>query len=678
MRRVVLVLSLLTVPVWTAGITRAVLGVGLDLALGFGVVVALALGLWAWRGSRVAPFPAASWIAALLVGAGLGALAVWRLWDPLVGGMSSSAGIDGVQHLQFSHSFATHQPREYYGLVETYAFHQAVQRLFGLDPFAAMRALLYAAIVVACTIPGAVVLALRPGRWPRLVLVVLGSAGAAVVLEALLLPYLAYYQAHGFHSQIFGMVPLVAVALGYTFSPGPWRRLAWLAIGLVLFRYTYVLHAGDLAVAATVLGWRELRWSHPRLARVGLAAGLVVSGYLFYRLWGVAFLYGGITAADDRGLVLLGLGLAFGLGTAPWLAGKLGRPLGDEARRWIHFVALFTAVGTLVQLAWLVAGQPETYFFHKYALHRTVLGGLTFVVVAAELLVAGGAGRRFRWLPALLVVLGGGALALRRGAEAVDVYRPLYLERHLPAPRHFSRLVAEPALMEEIHDVLGTTGRRFGGLLSPYKLESLEAGAAFGGPGLAFWVDPALAPSGSCVFWVPPRTASSRGLTSFSPEHAAIVAELTAHDDVVCRRYPLALRPGHEGTLCHRCLAGTSVAIPIQPVPAVTRQHISSLMNLGLWQFVRPLGRGTMAFDLPAANDCRLSMWTQEDRPMAVAFDGVPLTSTDGHRFPIGDLAAGRHELALTSPPEVAGTPFRAQWGPQIRYLAIDCGEAVR
>ncbi|MFP2927793.1 hypothetical protein ACLESO_21855 [Pyxidicoccus sp. 3LG] len=567
-------LLLWLLPVAVAGVLRAALG----LPLWPGALAGAALlSLVAWRATAGRPpWPTHLGLAGVQLLYVIVAMEVtWRMLGiPAMGGLVSIGGGDAGNHAALRLDFVTHTPGTYQGFILFHTVAYALERLFGLDAFASFRAAFYmvpAVFAVALT-SGLEVVTGRLWRTARAmvaaqVALLVGTVG---VWAFLLLRLLHYPQADGFYAHLFGLVPLVLAWLAYGLPRSPWARCIALAAFTVFYRYTYGLNLPDFLFTGGVLvllegprfGPRFRRWTWP----VGLVL-LAAAGYAWWRLLPLAPATGGFLAHSYERALRVQCWTVVGLGVVRFLV-----PRGEGVeRRLLDFVLLFAGVNALVQLAYLKAGLPTEYYFHKYGYHAVVLLLCALLLTASArvgALFQSQPPRARAWSVGLAVLVAIMLVEVTRGwGRAFRAYEFSYEERARGTPPFQSlEPLEDRGATALIRRVLRDEHKRFGGLLTPSWPRLNFSNVALGwvpddwstrnGHWFTFEHGTVREGPGTCVFWEasPADWEGYRRITGEgNPGMEASVQRLHARSDKVCQDHPAPWVPGGTRTLCYRC-----------------------------------------------------------------------------------------------------------------------------
>jgi hypothetical protein len=562
--------ALLAVPL-SAGVRNLT---GLPVAESLVVAVSLALVLCLGTlplQRRGEPRSPQLWVAGCAFAAVAFGFAFSELYNPFFAGLPAMTGGDGGNHLRNQAAFVAFGTR-YTGMDALYATAHWLEILFRLDAFASYRAAFYAVVAATVLFLTASGFALVPSSarpdarlaWGTFALMV---AVAYLPARGFLLPLLHYYQADGYFSQLFGLIPLFLTILLYAASRSRLSRLLALGLGVFFCRYTYLLNIADLVATGGLLLAGEAatgRLARPRRRALLLVAGLAaaVAGYLYARLYAILPDPGGfrppVTVLAAWGVLLASAVQV----AAPLLLRDTLLALPAAGARLLHFSGVFGLVSVSVQALWRVTEQdPGTYYYYKYGFSAVVVTssvGIAFVAWTLARLVA--AGRRVRGIGSRALVATSAALAVTALgfgllSRAHAVYRPSYAERARGAPpwRHLDPL-ADRRAWAIIDAVLRETGHRFGGMITPRWPESSFANGRFGLPHEPIYWNGEFERGGRrCVFWYGLEHPLPRAYGGHTPRVRTVLERLEARPGRRCHRYSPEHVPGEPGMLCHLC-----------------------------------------------------------------------------------------------------------------------------
>lgn len=585
-------LALLAFPL--SGLVRAVGNLSMSMSLIVAGGICLAIGLLSWRTLAEARAMRRVVLAGLLF-VMVGLLFCWsELFNPYFLGFPGYAGGDAGNHIWIQHLFVRENPSHYHGMVTFHAAAHWIERLAGVDSFVSYRAIFYgavAALVMFLAVSGGALVATsvegRDSGWrifPLLAVIAWYPATTVV------LPQLHYFQADGFLTQVFSIVPILLAACLYSTSRYRVGRVFALLFCIVLTRYTYAMNVGDLSLCAALL----VGWDGPgphasryrRLSLLALSAGLVVLSTLVYaRLYPLGFEAGGILRIPIAPLVLGTAILSVLLLTSPLTSRLMGVPLPEIGRRLFSFCGIFGLVGALVHGLWLFAQLPREYLFYKYSFANVVVASLGAVVYLSYLGTTLWSPHRYRavGLLALSMACAIGGFGFRQLAVASRPYLPSYLERAMGAPP-WSYLVAleDRTGSTIIRRYLEETGLQFGGLLTPSWPESVFSNANLGFPRRPW--DPyesssVITEPNYAVFWH--RLSVTRRLPGPPGQRAQaskLAASLALHPNFKSWKYYPAHSPESAVELCSVSFtsSGQSGTRASLPDPEVVIEHETS------------------------------------------------------------------------------------------------------
>lgn len=387
-----------------------------------------------------------------------------------------------------------------------------------------------------------------------------GCLGIAV------LPILFYAYADGFWPQVSGLIPLVVTIVGYALLGSPLARLLLLAFGAFSLRYAYALNLGDLCVAIAACCVIELLrgdlgdWAR-RLAALLVIASVTVAFLTYQELVGLLGIPGGFHPYPERPWITAQLLMVLGLGGCAVLTRE-----GALRRLATASAIVLLCSGTF--MAWFFAGdrQPE-YYFYKYALAPTILGGVASAVVGAWLIREIWSQRhRTRQLLAVgaSTALVGGYVALASGATE---YREILLENAGLAPQLRLHQIYHPETIGAIEEVMRRHPDTPFAVLASYDWPESSLSNA------AIWrsesgrindglVDPGLAHAGLMISDARPSLARCLFWYDLALHRADYLAGTRELLEELSR---FATCDAGEPHLCHACLYARTRHIPLQP-----------------------------------------------------------------------------------------------------------------
>ena len=432
-----------------------------------------------------------------------------------------------------------------------------------LDSFRSFAVAFYVTVAATLTFPLMITLNLlreeapsnRVAAWVGIVATVLGTLGA---LWLVVLPLLHYNQAAGYYVHVFGLLPLVMLWAADALVRFWALRLATLACGFALLRYTYALNLADaaLAVALVLLAeglrgrWRIVQW----LAVAGLGAAAF---FIIAQLRPIFQVWGGMQRFDvDRVLkadllVVVGATAYLLAGTCKglsfeWLRSPLSRAL--------RFPLAF-AIASSVLVVILRKGKGVQYYYvTKYQMWACILLSFALVIVISHLaqtLAQKSSLRRPRvWLCVLISAMLLATVPSIWGKTFIG-YRTTLLERvrsHGP-PYKYLHALADVEAMARIKTILAKEHKTFGGYLTAFFPMFSFMNASFGyHTGRQEFFPPVTAP-GLCVFWV----AKERDTYRLGPaDKLDALRSRVALPGSACSEYPAPWKSTPQ-SLCHRC-----------------------------------------------------------------------------------------------------------------------------
>jgi hypothetical protein len=500
--------------------------------------------------------------------ASVSALVLFWLSAPDFHGLPAESGGDAGNHVRLSHGFEAFDTKAYEGMSGYYALDYWL-RASGLgDDLVSTRAAWQLA-VVAC------VLAMLTAGWlglrslsawrERGVLVAACVLLTPVPAAAIALTLVHYYQAQGFTVHVFGLIPLALGGVLYSIARARTLRLVVLVGTIVTCRFTYVLNAGDVMLAAATAFLVESRGLE-RKARWALriaALGFFAVGVLAYvRIGGLFSMGGGFRSAPlvPQLLGLGGLTLVFaGLGP---LGRYFGAPLAPELRRFASVLAILSGLPAALVTAWLLLDGRVTYYPQKYGFNAIVLGSLCAVpmVFASAIGLVRRGGTPMAGVAASALVLASAA-ALAGLAASSSQYAKSFHERVMGPPYDVLTPHAERPVWRFIESRLERERSRFGGFLTPRWPESMFTNAHFDFKGyIDAFRGKVVDEPGYCVFWYDNAKLPQSLRDGWSAESAARVRRLSASTQRKCESFSAR---GNRYAVCSRCFRSRTRALPL-------------------------------------------------------------------------------------------------------------------
>ncbi len=581
------------------------LGLRLNTSLAITGVTAAAfvLAFWPTLGLRWRQRGAA--VTFLIVAICYSAIALMLLAATPFNGFPASGGGDAGNHLYFKNAFFLDEPKTYEGMVSLYALvHWLI--VLGFDDLSAFRfvwqLIVVACVVLTCAVAGAGATAAH-SRSRRRALYAATTGTIAVVGFWVALPLLRYYQCDGFLSQIFALIPLAFIAATYAFVDRRVLRALTLVAGLGFYRFSYLLNAGDLALACAVaffFEWREApRSRRARWALLVMAVLCVFGGIAAYVGLNKAIRIPGGFFAAPLLPQLVGLGLvSVAFGALGPVCDRFNVPVSAAHRRLARFLFVFTLAPTIGVSAWLALGGPIIYYIQKYDFCAMVLGALCVVpvviTVVFALLVQTPSAPALSAAFGLTAVVGVGLWELAAGANG---YMPLLREGFATSSQGYLQPVGDRSVWRIIAKTLRDEHAEFGGFLTPRWPEAQFTNAHFaltsaspaGDPGkaaaqhvwpFAKYVDAVegrpLESAGHCVFWYQDERLPLALRQRWSPMSRAAVDRLEAAPARSCETFVPRDAPGRQLAVCSRCFG------PHEAEPAQTRVSSVGPEEIGL------------------------------------------------------------------------------------------------
>jgi len=681
-RRALLGLLALSFAFPLSAVPRYFSGWSLNISLGvaFAACIAFLAVLWPLLGMRQGGTRALG--ANLLLTALLSSVALVLLRASPFAGFPALSGGDAGSHLNLRQKFESSEPRIYNGMTALYALDHWVVQLASTDDLGA-SAVGWQLVVIACAALASFAVVVRTEgtpAWRRLAVALVSVVGVLWVGFFVALPRIHYYQADGFLAHVFSLLPLALGALGYAATSVRLLRLVVLVVTLGAYRFTYLLNAGDLFLLCSVLIVVELRAAPARRAvRVPLwvAAILCFGAALvaYANIGKIIRVPGGFYPAPMP-LQLLGLGLL----TLVWCAvGPVCRrwraPCPPEHLRLARFFGVFGGMPFALVAVWMAAGNPLSYYVHKYVFCAIVLGALcappVVVSAAARLMRRGASAGAVVVASALVVLAGAGVAAL--GASAQQ-YMAGFYDRIAGPPYEQLGPHGDRTVWRIIDATLRREHARFGGLMTPRWPESQFTNAHFGSPRLGHEPkgDVDRRP-GHCVFWYQDLPESLERFWSAGAKQS--IDQLRASDRARCESFTPKYAPLTQPSLCSRCFQGSMRRLPLARV-------IDGFHNLKRGKHGSELrwtngnGRVPLRITEPEAElACLVQVDTQGDRPYDLWLDGQVLGP--GPRRALPKLVPGsQHELSIRSPTFVS-EKNKGVRGVRVKAITLECRDEL-
>jgi hypothetical protein len=537
---------------------------------------------------------------------------------------------------------------------------------------------------------GAAILSAEATKAPGLRWAIGAVALLAIGVPALFvaLPLLHYYQSDGYLPQVFSLVPLSLGVGMYAVASGRLVRLLILAATLGFCRFTYLLNAGDLALACGVMLLAELRAAPPRRA-IRWTLVVAAAGYLVVAVFAYVLIFplfgegGGFRVAPLRpqliGLAIL-TALFAGVGPA---CRYWGTPCPPAIERLARFLATFCGAPTLLISAWLLCDGPARYYVHKYAFCSIVLGSLCVLPVvlgAASRLVAGG-GTPLAGVAASALVVGAAA-GLFGLASSANEYAPGFYERFAEPPYRYLTPHADRAVWRIIDRTLRREHAEFGGFLTPRWPESQFTNAHYAVETYGdIYQGHTTDRPGHCVFWYENERLPQSLRTRWPGKALSKVNALQASEGIRCESFAPKHAPRTRLSLCSRCFHGHTRLVPLTNATdgfhGVERGRDGSAVR---WTN----GNGRVGFTVSqaeAGRACDLRVDTASHGSFDLWFDGQRLG--EGPEQPLPALVAGvAHELQIRSATFVPARDRTSSdtrvLGVEVSAIALDCTDEPR
>jgi hypothetical protein len=700
--------AILTSALPLSGAARFLTGISIEAGLFLALVLAGAFLALAWpllgTGARDLRSTAAFVVLTLVSSL----LALGLLGAPRFEGFPAGTCADAGNHLYLKNTFIAVDPDVYAGMVTLYAVHHFLLAL-GWDDLSAFR-VAWQLVVVGCMVlvSAATVAGARslPTRGLRRALYLAAALTIAAPAYFVALPLLHYYQSDGYLAQLFSLVPLMVAVGAYAFATRRLARVVALLASIGLYRFTYLLNAGDLMLASGAMLLMEWRLApRSRSVRLGLLAVVLAcaaaSVAAYAGLLGIVRIPGGFRSAP---LVpqLVGLGL---LSTVFTAAGPVSRHFGASCpphhRRLASFLAVLCGAPTVLVAAWLLSGEPATYYVEKYAFCAIILGSLCVVPVVMTVVI--GLVTKGR-TPAAGVAASLLVLATCAGlfglAWSADTYAPWFRERFASPPYHYLEPHADRSAWRIISSTLRREKAEFGGFLTPRWPESQFTNAHFGvtsprtdgtttssTPGVwpssryhAIYQGATLETPGHCVFWYESERLPASLRNRWHPSARAVVERLQASGPRSCKSFKPRHAPSTRLAVCSRCFAGgggyraLSLAGPLDGFHGVERDADGSDVR---WT----TGNGSIPFSLlqsESGRACSAFVQAGSGQSFEMWLDGARLGA--GPRQPLPRLfSGGTHVLSIRSstfvPATLGDSADRRVLGVRVSRVVLECSD---
>lgn len=233
-----------------------------------------------------------------------------QLYHPDFLGFISYGCGDGGNHVSLKNQLLREGINPTPVFVGLYGFVGWLETVFGMRSFESFRLAYYFVLVfalVSCALIGAQISGHETHLWPKRPISKLAyklalSGGyllsGLAFLEFFSLPVFHYYQADGFFSQIFGLVPLFLSLLVIAFCGSGYLRIGLLFIIIAITRFTYGLNLSELMLSTAAICFLESRaaqrkWKAVSLVFLGLLLVLLAL-FALYRLTSVYDMHGEI------------------------------------------------------------------------------------------------------------------------------------------------------------------------------------------------------------------------------------------------------------------------------------------------------------------------------------------------------------------------------------------------
>jgi hypothetical protein len=476
----------------------------------------------------------------------------WCLYSRALGGLPAWISSDSGNHAA-TLRLSSGDPTVYGGFASMYIAWRTVEWLTRLNTFWAFAILFYAEVALLAVVPLAIAFAsLRrfEGRpaW-------IAGAGAATLtalvgMTLVALPLVHYFQAEGFWSQLFSIVPLLVLWWVDASFTVWWQRILGWAVGVVLFRYTYALNLAELCVA---FGCVLIADTPPRLRILAFlaAAGTVFAAIVTIRELNLVVTKWGWFVGYDVKRALWAGGAAL-LAMAAASAGS--RLFGDGLERALRMPLLFCAGSFAVTAVYRYKYKPSYYIF-KYpfvAICLAAVAAAILVGVAAATLAERRRWRELAWGVACAALV---ATSVTMWFKTFAEYHGGYLERVRGGTPKILRPLADLGAWKIIDEALAAKKKEFGGYLVSYGPMSNFMNSAMGiGDGQDFYFKgkPPKSGPGYCVFL--DRTAPDPW-----PEfnrwyrHRGLADRMNREPSIQCVEYSAHWDPALRRRICHLC-----------------------------------------------------------------------------------------------------------------------------
>ncbi len=425
-----------------------------------------------------------------------------KLYNPIFDGLVSVGGGDAGDHVYYTELYGNSEHDVYNGMVGFHAVAFWIMKASGWNAFEAFRFIFYLTAFLLLMLIGLIIPSVieKNSKYAALAPFIFFFF-SLYPANKLILPLFHYLQADGYYPQLFGLLPLFLCWYLFTLTRNFIERGLLLAATIIVYRYTYGLNLGDLALASTLLIALDRNIPlNSRTLRLGIALIGTLASLEIYSHFIQLTSKGGMTVDFDYVRVIIGSAiLAISLLKAVEFA-----PNPREATAY-SFAGAFGFVVVTAQIAYLISPLPLGYYFYKYNFHATFLLSTAALLFATMFAVRAFDNRSYALRPVgVLVAVVIGFVFLIDGYK---IYRTSYKERvHARASFDVIKPLADTEALVRIREVLDDEKKKFGGFITTpdWQLAAFMNAALGFYPWqkLPFYREPNLRlRKGVCVFW---------------------------------------------------------------------------------------------------------------------------------------------------------------------------------